>query len=518
MQSRIQVSQASHNSLSQSSGGCGLSSTTTEADVATLCDASDSATVSTGEPGLSSRFTAAPVVAPGSVDRLVCLPFPPFSSNDKMEIPTSDFVENPHIPFIAENGCAGYTSASEDIKSQVRRILKDMVVAGWLDKLDAMKSHLKTIEDSRWDVRDNANFLVTPANQVDIYVRPCYQEVYSLLHGIWQGEKNHTLEGKNRCVLITGTPGIGKSVFGLVLLKMVMQRRKPALIFYQPFGSKSLQIFWQGEHYMAQESNAEKLIIQTFEKSHLCSSTSHNLDLIEIWSVADAHIPLQFDFINRLCITSPQQLIASGEIKKWKKDKRALTLAFPPCEWEELIQIRSTLYPETADEMCPLDKLKEQYEFWGGVPRNLIEAPDNLNEIHSRFHLLKIADVLPFLGTRSLNHSQYCEAFFHFFPAFKMMDTDQSDTEMSLMAKYGNPLYWWATEAMAKQAWLQFRLSQEEEVVQYIQTLSNDPRCRGKYWEEEIHHLVEVQGIHRPLRNLETGEVSEFYIQPSSAL
>jgi len=166
--------------------------------------------------------------------------------------------------------------------------------------------------------------------------------------------------------------------------------------------------------------------------------------------------------------------------------------------------------PQTADERCPLDKLKEWYEFWGGVPRNLIEAPDNLSEIHSRFRLLKISDVLPFLGTRSLDHSQYSEAFFHFFPAFKMMDADQSDTELSLIEKYGNPLYWWATEAMAKQAWLQFRRSQEEEVVQYIQTLSNDHRCRGKYWEEEIHHLVEVQGIHGPLRNLETGKVSEF--------
>ena len=471
MQNRTQVSQAPCNSLLQSPGGCGLSSTTTEvstggrghfstatvADVATVCDASDSATVGTGDPGLSSRFTAAPVVVPRSADAPVSLPSPPFSSNGETEVPTS---ESPRFQITAENGSAAYTPAPEDIRSQVSRILRDMKVAGELKTLVAMRSHPKKMENSRWYVRDDVNFLATPGSAKDIYVRPCYLEIYTILHELWQGEKNYSVEGNARCILVTGTPGIGKSVFGLVLLKMVMQRTKPALIFYEPAGSNGIQIFWQGEHYSANGENARELIRRVIECNSLSSYTSYDLDFIEIWSIADAHVPLNVECINRVCITSPQPTIASGEIKKWKKNNNAIVLALPPCEWEEMIQIRSALYPWNADQRCPLDKLKERYEFWGGVPRNLIEAPDNLKEIYPRFRLLRIADVLPFLGTRSLDHSQYSEAFFHLFPTFKVMDTDQSESNMSLIEKYGDPIYWWATEAMAKQAWLQFRRSQ----------------------------------------------------------
>jgi hypothetical protein len=39
--------------------------------------------------------------------------------------------------------------------------------------------------------------------------------------------------------------------------------------------------------------------------------------------------------------------------------------------------------------------------------------------------------------------------------------------------------------------------------------LNNDAPLRGKFWEQEIHHLIESKGIKGTLRDLETGDVTE---------
>lgn len=92
-----------------------------------------------------------------------------------------------------------------------------------------------------------------------------------------------------------------------------------------------------------------------------------------------------------------------------------------------------------------------------------------------------------------------------------------TDRQLSLSEKYSNPSYWWATEPMAQQAWSQFRHEQEAAVISYIETLNNDPAARGRVFEEVVHHLIEVAGIQGPLRNLQTGEVTNFGIPLSSS-
>ena len=44
-----------------------------------------------------------------------------------------------------------------------------------------------------------------------LYVRPCYRDLYQILHETWQGEKPRVKDPQH-CALITGTPGIGKSI------------------------------------------------------------------------------------------------------------------------------------------------------------------------------------------------------------------------------------------------------------------------------------------------------------------
>jgi hypothetical protein len=117
---------------------------------------------------------------------------------------------------------------------------------------------------------------------------------------------------------------------------------------------------------------------------------------------------------------------------------------------------------------------------------------------------------MEFLGTSTIDHDKHSGTIFHLLPSFNMIDKEDENT--TLLDKYQrNSVFWWATPILEQRAWMQFRESQEADVLDFIQTLSNDPASRGKAWEAEIHHLIQCVGIQGTLRNLETGEVIKDY-------
>ena len=207
--------------------------------------------------------------------------------------------------------------------------------------------HLGMVEKSRWDTRDNGDkFIITAEGVTDLYVRRCYDDLYRILDEQWRGVKQRGFGVPHQCALITGTPGIGKSVFGLVLAKFIMQREKPALIFYKHFGSgRYLKMFWQGSHYLIDHMEAMRLVNRIVNCKELFSECSHNLDAIEIWSIAYTQLPIEFNCINQVCIASRGIAEASQEdnIKLWRKNNLALKLTMPPCNRDEILNIRLAL-------------------------------------------------------------------------------------------------------------------------------------------------------------------------------
>ena len=213
-----------------------------------------------------------------------------------------------------------------------------------------------------------------------IYVRPCYLDIYKILHEEWQGLKptSPALQ-RQRCAYITGTPGIGKSIFGLFLCKVLCGRSKPALIFYGASRPANfLHVFWQGSIHQIEAKSAEKLISLILKKN-LYSYDSDKDDLIEIWAIGDTCLSLPDALINRICISSPGQIRKTNtldcDLKLWVKEKSALQLVIPPCDWNEILNIRFALTVNDADLNCPLDALQERFNLWGGVPRTIIKNP-----------------------------------------------------------------------------------------------------------------------------------------------
>jgi hypothetical protein len=382
------------NSLPQSTGGPGSSSRVTDAngiEDKVLGTSPKPTSVVTGGPGHSSRVTEAATMSQFSLSNAHFnnqrLPSPPASSSPSS--PRSRSIS----PFTSEDdSLRPYTIASSFITNQVAKIMQPMIREDkWRNNYQD-SCHLGMVEKGRWETRENGDkFIITADGMTDIYVRSCYNDLYRIFDEKWRGVKKRGVGVARQCALITGTPGIGKSVFGLVLAKFIMQREKPALIFYKHFNSgQHVKMFWQGSHYLIDRTEAMKLVDCIVHCKELFSECSNDLDAIEIWSIADTQVPIEYDCINQVCIASPGKAEAAhgDNIKSWRKDNLAMKLTMPPCNWDEILNIRLALrlsFEGSLDECCPLGPLKDRFDVWGGVPRTLLSEPSTLLESEAKF-------------------------------------------------------------------------------------------------------------------------------------
>ena len=165
-----------------------------------------------------------------------------------------------------------------------------------------------------------------------------------------------------------------------------------------------------------------------------------------------------------------------------------LKLTMPPCKWDEILNIRLVSSP---DEHCPLGPLKDRFNVWGGVPRTILFEPTTLLENEATFRRLNIAAAMEYLGTSRVDRDKHSGTIFRLLPSFSMIDKEDENT--TLLDKYRrNSVFWWATPVLEQR---NFRESQEADVLNFIQTLSNKSTSRGEAWEAEIHHIIHCVGI-----------------------
>ena len=268
MQNITKASQVVRNILSQSPGGCGPSSTSTEiitggrglsstatvAETPNLADVTEGAAVGAGGPGLSSGSTAIPFVSLDSDD---------VSGSSSLISPPSPngYSRSPTSPM------RSFTLASETVMTKMSDLIKHK--GSHLGERSLEPLELRNMNESLWDIRENDEAFLHLATESTIYyIRPCYREVYSVLEEMFRGKKDIGDLKCCTCALITGTPGIGKSVFGLVLIKLIMQRPKPTLILYNPALSDDTEIFWQGRYFTATENHhhRQRMRVDTFSE------------------------------------------------------------------------------------------------------------------------------------------------------------------------------------------------------------------------------------------------------------
>lgn len=355
-------------------------------------------------------------------------------------------------------------------------------------------------------------FLKIPSSNKNYLIRHTYLEIYAVLEALWRGDSGRESSEPVLSAFITGTPGIGKTVFGFMLAKLLVGRTKPALVFYRDYDC-GVEAFWQGKVMQITDS-AVGLILGAIEGNGIVVDSSAGDTDVEIFAIGDSCIPpARSTVTRRILISSPGRCAKNDNFKEWIKNNSAATITVPPCSWDEMVSIKNL----ASHISLPIDLLRKRFDMWGGVPRTTIFDSHLLDAAARGLEKLRVKDALLYMGTYSLNHEQHSGKYFHLFPAFQIRDEDFGF--MSLCKRYTTePSYWWATARMEKEAWAHFRKQQEEDVINFINTLSNDPICRGKAWEAEMHHLISSCGVTGELTDLETGDTfPDFEIQASSA-
>jgi len=263
-------------------------------------------------------------------------------------------------------------------------------------------------------------------------------------------------------------------VFGEILCGVISERRKPALLFHQIGQTGALKMIWQKKVFDVSIAQAKR-VISTLSRDGLFSDLAHEDDVIEIWSIGDTTLPLHDLSINRIVITSPGEARVghfADDLKLWIKANSPLTLVVPPCTWEEMLNIRLA-WGENAQ--CSIDTLRERFELWGGVPRNIIGSQYLSSSCADQeFKYLTIADAVRCIVHYDLDRRPRSGKLFHLLPAFRLPREHQT---LSLEDRYNanNAVYYWASEQMESKAWMKYRHENESAVLDFITTLNNSP-------------------------------------------
>ena len=408
----------------------------------------------------------------------------PFPSPNFASDPFSDQIAPPHgsRTFKTESG---YTQANPDIASKMEEILDN-----FRDRLQAPFPYLVTevINVRTWETFGGANFMThLSGDDFPFYLRRCYEDIYQVLDERFKGKKQPYGQ-LCPAVLVTGTPGIGKTVFGMLLSRMVMQRKKPAVLLWKELGYHPdlYTLIWQGKVFDISFDTAKALILKMVDEG-LYTFDSHDHDRIELWNISDTCTPIQDCAANQVCISSAGQINNAEfviNLKEWKKKNWVLTLVVPPCTWDEIQQIRAGYckYTSATEDMYPLNDVRRLYDLWGGVPHTILHNPTSL-DVRNEFQQIRIADAMKYIATYKVDREVHSDQLFHLIPNWEDKDS------LSLQEHYDarRAKFDWATPALERKAWAHFNYQEEDDVVKYILNRSNDPTSRGRAWEAHIH-------------------------------
>ncbi|KAI9983769.1 hypothetical protein PInf_007843 [Phytophthora infestans] len=189
------------------------------------------------------------------------------------------------------------------------------------------------------------------------FVRACYESYYVMVEDL-------LLKDGEECVTVTGTPGIGKSIFYAYFLER-FKKANPAWTIiasaHTPTGKvKSLAVFEPGERakqYHWPHTDIVKTAIRKVLGVDLSDETTLDRYREKLLWLCDG--PPKVAFRQTVVFTSPNE--------RWLKEVRKTlrTYYMPPWRLEELQLAASVLeYPISDDEMG------ERFWNFGGVARN----------------------------------------------------------------------------------------------------------------------------------------------------
>lgn len=224
-------------------------------------------------------------------------------------------------------------------------------------RLPSVIEHLSPTWNHEGLSLSDMNFKFPIINQQALFVRKCYHELYDMI------TKLPTTVIQSIRILLTGTPGIGKSTFLVYFIirhlyesgKVTLDRRMLDIIILQPAGSEN-------EIYAFAAPNiVRKGTYSDFEAFFLIPTTLYLVD----WKPKSKPISKP---ATTLFTLSPNS-IQDDDFKDFEK-VLFMRLCMPVWSYDELEACRRHVFPEQSTR-----SLSYIYSRAGGVPRSCLEAP-----------------------------------------------------------------------------------------------------------------------------------------------
>uniref|UniRef100_M4BYH6 RxLR effector candidate protein n=1 Tax=Hyaloperonospora arabidopsidis (strain Emoy2) TaxID=559515 RepID=M4BYH6_HYAAE len=172
-----------------------------------------------------------------------------------------------------------------------------------------------------------------------IYIRHCYPQLWKLC----LDTLNHAATA-NRCVVILGTPGIGKTHFGYLVLFHLA--RAGATVVYETCEDKWTRTLFSGDKVVQE----------------LWTDFDEVLAQPEMFYVVDGIEPSLCD-AKAILVTSPRKKIWH----KYSQRNGAKVLFMPVWTEEEIYRCRDLLY-----STMPVETVEKRFYKWGGVARYVL--------------------------------------------------------------------------------------------------------------------------------------------------
>eukprot|EP00878_Enallax_costatus_P008406 GHUV01008787.1.p1 GENE.GHUV01008787.1~~GHUV01008787.1.p1 ORF type:complete len:358 (+),score=92.39 GHUV01008787.1:492-1565(+) len=220
-----------------------------------------------------------------------------------------------------------------------------------------------------------------------VYLRKCYKPIFDGLFGC------DVQSRKQRGLVLTGTPGIGKSVFAVYIIWRLAQVRQVVFYQYGMLGGNIAAYRWD---FRDPQNVTAKVVYDVRSATGFCGPNT--------WLLMDDPA-----YDAEYCGQQHAVVLAQPNDKHFRRFLKGSDrlLRFMPC-WKhlELEELRQALYSEdlTSEQMA------ERFRTFGGVPRLVLEKLDVDPSSYFEQHVTPEAarQLLQVLGSRSfrndLNH------------------------------------------------------------------------------------------------------------------
>jgi hypothetical protein len=234
-------------------------------------------------------------------------------------------------------GSTSYSSAEEDFYRKRQRI-----------EISDLSTQLKSFAKAQLvegciQSQDQQELLPYPQDEIKkLYIRKCYQDVFDLLI--------QHLNLKMKSFAISGTPGIGKSLFFVYILYRLMNDFRTKTLSLKPN---------RIVYHRANEYTCFDLEKQSVTRTTMLDAGGLVRDHATLYIVDGQTTPMSSSCIV-LFISSPR----SAQYKEFVKQKMAKEWYFPVWTLAELQTCQRYCYPDLSIEI-----LKKRYQVCGGVAR-----------------------------------------------------------------------------------------------------------------------------------------------------